>query len=81
MKHKHATRNQIQKAAGITRSAATAESKPNEVDFVASADEVARRAYCHYLNQGSFPGQDGQNWLAAAAELIVEGNPSRVHGY
>jgi len=81
MKHEHDTRNQSQKPAGAARSAATAEFKPNEVDFVASANEVARRAYFNYLNQGSFPGQDVQNWLAAETELIAECNTSRVHGY
>lgn len=81
MKHKHDTRNQTQKPAGAARSAAAVEFRPNEVDFVASPDEVARRAYFIYLNQGSFPGQDVQNWLAAEAELIAECNTSRVHGY
>ncbi len=79
MKHKQNTRNQ--KYVGAARSAATAEFKPNEVDFVASAEEVARRAYFNYLNQGSLPGQDVEHWLAAEAEVIAECNASRVHGY
>ena len=53
----------------------------NESDFMASADEVARRAYFSYVNQGSLPGRDVQHWLDAEAELIAERNLTRVHGF
>lgn len=81
MKHKHFTQNQNQKPPGPSRLAATEELNPDEIDFTASADEVARRAYFSYLNQGSFPGHDVQHWLAAEAELMAERNLTRVHGF
>ena len=51
------------------------------IDFVPSADEVARRAYFSYLNQGSLPGHDVQHWLEAEADLLAERNLTRVHGF
>ena len=53
--------------------------KQNEIAFVPSADEVARRAYFSYLNQGSPRGHEVQHWLVAEAELIAERNLTRVH--
>ena len=53
----------------------------NEIDFVPSPDEVARRAYFTYVNQGSLPGHDVQHWLEAEAELLAERNLTRVHGF
>jgi hypothetical protein len=51
------------------------------MDLVASADEVARRAYFTYVNQGSQPGHEVQHWLEAEAELIAERNLTRTHGF
>jgi len=51
------------------------------LDLVASADEVARKAYFSYVNQGSQPGHEVQHWLAAEAELIAERNLTRTHGF
>jgi hypothetical protein len=53
----------------------------SNLDFVPSPDEVARRAYFTYVNQGSLPGRDVQHWLDAEAELIEERNLTRVHGF
>ncbi len=53
----------------------------NARDFVTSPDEVARRAYFAYLNEGSLPGHEVQHWLAAEAELIAERNQTRHHGF
>ena len=53
----------------------------NEKDFVPSPDEVARKAYFSYVNQGSSQGHEVQHWLAAEAELIAERNRTRVHGF
>ena len=53
----------------------------NDTDFVPSADEVARRAYFTYVNQGSLSGHEVQHWLSAEAELIAERNLTRVHGF
>jgi len=53
----------------------------DEKDFVPSPDEVARKAYFSYVNQGSSQGHEVQHWLAAEAELIAERNRTRVHGF
>ncbi len=56
------------------------ERKKAEEAFVPSPDEVARRAYFVYVNQGSLPGHEVQHWLQAEAELIHERNLTRTHG-
>jgi len=61
--------------------AAVADSNRSEAVFAPSADEVARRAYFSYENEGSPQGRDVQHWLAAEAQLIAERNLTRVHGY
>ncbi len=53
----------------------------NGVDFAPSADEVARRAYFSYQNEGSKPGRDVQHWLEAEAQLLAERNLTRIHGF
>jgi len=50
-------------------------------DFVEATDEIARRAYFTYVNQGSKPGHEVQHWLQAEAELIAERNRTRTHGF
>ncbi len=52
----------------------------NAIDFTPSPDEVARRAYFSYVNEGSRPGRDVQHWLAAEAELLTERTLTRTHG-
>jgi Protein of unknown function (DUF2934) len=59
----------------------TADTKQNGIDFAPFADEVARKAYFAYVNQGSLPGHDVQHWLVAEAELLAERNLTRVHGF
>jgi hypothetical protein len=51
----------------------------NEANFTPSPDEVARRAYFSYVNQGSQSGHEVQHWLQAEAELIQERNLTRSH--
>jgi len=80
MKHNNYLQNQNQKLAGTPQMAATASNK-SEINFAPSPDEVARRAYFSYENQGSLPGHDVQHWLKAEAELIAERNRTRVHGF
>jgi Protein of unknown function (DUF2934) len=60
---------------------ASADPRQNESDFAPSADEVARRAYFCYVNEGSLPGHDVQHWLKAEAQLLAERNLTRVHGF
>jgi hypothetical protein len=52
-----------------------------EIEFAHSPDEIARRAYFNYVNQGSLPGHDVQHWLDAEAELLAERNLTRTHGF
>ena len=81
MKYKDFSKDQKQKPAGVILSAATEELKQKAIDFVPSPDEVARRAYFSFLNEGSQSGRDVQHWLAAEAELTSERNLTRVHGF
>jgi hypothetical protein len=80
MKHNNFTQNQNQKPTSVARPTAAALSQ-NEINFTPSTDEVARRAYFSYENEGSLPGHDVQHWLKAEAELIAERNLTRVHGF
>jgi hypothetical protein len=72
---------QFQKAAGASRANGTPDFNPNGIDFTPSPDEVARRAYFSFVNQGSSPGHEVQHWLEAEAQLIAERNLTRVHGF
>jgi hypothetical protein len=81
MKHNKFPRNQIQKPAGTAQPIAAASSNQNAIDFVPSPDEVARRAYFSYVNEGSRQGRDVQHWLEAEAQLLAERNLTRVHGF
>jgi hypothetical protein len=80
MKHNKFSQDQNQKPAGALRPVAAALSQ-SKINFTPSPDEVARRAYFSYENQGSLPGHDVQHWLKAEAELIAERNLTRVHGF
>jgi hypothetical protein len=81
MKHNKFSQDQNQKPAGASGSAAVADLNQNEIDFAPSPDEVARRAYFSYVNEGSLPGRHVQHWLEAEAELIAERKLTRVHGF
>ena len=81
MKQKNFSQDQNQRPASNSQPIAAAESNQNEIDFMPSADEVARKAYFSYVNQGSRQGHEVQHWLAAEAELIAERNLTRVHGF
>jgi DUF2934 family protein len=81
MKHNKYPQDQNQKPAGASGPTAAADINQNETNFAASADEVARRAYFSYVNQGSLPGRDVQHWLEAEAQLIAERNLTRIHGF
>jgi hypothetical protein len=80
MKHNKFSPNQNKKTAGAS-AAAVMDLNRNEIDFAPLPDEVARRAYFSYENEGSLPGHDVQHWLAAEAELIAERKLTRVHGF
>ena len=71
----------IPKPARALPPTAAADANQGGTDFVPSADEVARRAYFSYVNQGSLPGHDVQHWLEAEAHLLAERNLTRAHGF
>jgi hypothetical protein len=81
MENKIFSQDQYQRTPTASRPAAAADLKQGGIDFAPSADEVARRAYFCYVNEGSLPGHDVQHWLAAEAQLLAERNLTRVHGY
>jgi hypothetical protein len=81
MKHNKYPQDQNQESTSGSRPTAAADLKQNEIDVAPSPDEVARRAYFTYVNQGSRPGHEVQHWLAAEAELITERNRTRAHGF
>jgi hypothetical protein len=81
MKDKNSQSHQDKKMTGASPPTTAAGLSQNEINFEPSADEVARRAYFNYENQGSVPGHDVQHWLGAEAELIAERNRTRIHGF
>jgi len=81
MKHNKYPQKQTDSSTVRPRPTSAATSNASEIDFAPAPDEVARRAYFTYVNQGSLEGHEVQHWLAAEAELIAERNLTRVHGY
>jgi len=79
MKHNNFSQNQ--KPANAPQPIAPAGLSQNEINFTPSPDEVSRRAYFTYVNQGSQSGHEVQHWLQAEAELIRERNLTRTHGF
>ena len=78
---KHHKLSKAQQAVIAPRPTSSAGIDQNEVIFTPSPEEVARKAYFAFENQGSQPGHEVQHWLAAEAELIAERNRTRVHGF
>ena len=81
MKHNKFSRHQNQTLASTSPTTMAVDLDQSAIGFVPSPDEVARRAYLNYVNQGTQPGHDVQHWLAAEAQLIAERNLTRVHGF
>ena len=81
MNHNTVSQKQDQRLPAPSGLSVSGEFDQNKIDFTPSGDEVARRAYFAYVNQGSPPGRDVQHWLAAEAELIAERNLTRTHGF
>jgi hypothetical protein len=79
MKHKNPSGDQQQKLAVTTQVGASKELTRNGINPKPSPDEVSRRAYFRYLNEGSPSGRNVQHWLEAEAHLMAE--ISRVHGF
>ena len=70
---------QNQKPDGVSPSIPVLGPSQNKTHFIPSPDEVARRAYFTYVNQGSLEGLEVQHWLQAEAELIEERNLTQTH--
>jgi len=81
MKNKNTAHVQHHTPAVAKSAPALATPSENEINFVPSPDEVARRAYFCYENEGSQPGHEVQHWLKAEAALIAERNQTRTHGF
>ena len=78
MKHNRPSQNQKPTEAS---SFITADLSQDEINFVPSPDEVSRRAYFSYVNQGSRSGHEVQHWLEAEKQLLEERARTRVHGF
>jgi hypothetical protein len=78
---KHNKFSQNQKPAGVSQPTTVLDLTQSGIDFMPSPDEVARKAYFTYVNEGSLPGHEVQHWLKAEAELIAERKLTRVHGF
>ncbi|HEV2331487.1 MAG TPA: DUF2934 domain-containing protein [Verrucomicrobiae bacterium] len=70
-----------QKPARATQPIPVGSLSQNEINFTPSPDEVARRAYFTYVNQGSPQGREVQHWLQAEAELLQERKLTRIHRF
>jgi hypothetical protein len=81
MKNKTFYQDKNQKLPDAILMTATEKLEQDAKGFVPAPEEVARKAYFAYENEGSKPGRDVQHWLAAEAELIAERNLTRVHGF
>ena len=70
MKHKSPSQSH---APSVTpRSPAASETSRSIPAIVPSQDDIARRAYISYVNEGSQPGHQERHWLEAEARLQDE---------
>jgi hypothetical protein len=81
VRHNQPPQFQNQKRADAPRPTSAAALSASETDFTPAPDEVARRAYFTYVNQGSLDGHEVQHWLAAEAEMIAERKLTRTHSF
>jgi len=81
MKENIHSNNQRQKPAGAPLPVSPTALSARETAFIPSPDEVARKAYFTYVNQGSQDGHEVQHWLQAEQELITERQLTRVHAF
>jgi len=81
MKHNRHSQNRHHTVAGAPTATVASDLAQGAIAFTPSPDEVARRAYFTYVNDGSRPGRDVQHWLDAESQLIAERNLTRTHGF
>ena len=55
------------------------EISPMDRNYVPSREEVAKRAYYIFLNQGGYNGSDLDHWLEAELQLFAEHNAALKH--
>jgi hypothetical protein len=60
--------------AGESRPISISNSNKSSSDFSPAWNEIAKLAYFNYVNRGSRPGADGEDWLEAEAQLVGEHN-------
>jgi len=77
MKQKRHSPDENQRPAGTSPPAASPNLSQNEINFVPAPDEVARRAYFSYVNQGSSQGHEVQH----EKQLLAERTLTRTHGH
>ena len=65
--------------ASASRATSATNSNHIRIDFAPSADDVARKVYLNYGNQDSLPEDVLQHWQEAEAQLLAEGNATRVY--
>lgn len=81
MNHNKTSLEQKTVVADAAQPSAITEANQTDINFVHAPDEIARRAYFSYVNEGSRPGRDVQHWLEAEKQLLEERNLTRVHGF
>ncbi len=81
MKQKNILQNQNAKSNDAPRLIVGAELNGAPNEFIPSPEEVARKAYFAYVNEGSPEGRAVQHWLDVEAALTEERNLTRVHAF
>ena len=81
MKHRNTFEDQNHNSPGPARVGTSELVDQKAKNYVPSPDEVARKAYFTYENEGSLPGHEVQHWLSAEADLIAERNQTRTHDF
>jgi hypothetical protein len=74
MRQNNPSHEQIKKPAATTLPAAKAPLNKNGIAARHSAEELARKAYFSYLDEGSQHGHAERHWLAAEKDLMAERN-------
>ena len=66
--------------AGVSRKAGPMASADETPYFEPSAQQVARRAYSIYVDQGFLDGNAVNHWVNAEAQLVIEHHHAHVLG-
>ena len=71
MSHKHNSHGQKPNFTAVPVQVNVAPFKKTEFCRSPSREEISRRAYFNYLNEGSRSGNDLYHWLEAEADLLA----------